>query len=42
MVAIAQPERYVVGLDISETAVKKAREVKLLLDHVNLDNYMHI
>ena len=27
VVAIAGPERYVVGLDISETAIEKAQEV---------------
>lgn len=30
MVAIASPERYVVGLDIADNAIKKAREVSFV------------
>ena len=31
MVALASPERFVVGLDISDLAVKKAKQVCLLM-----------
>lgn len=38
MVAIACPERYVVGLDISENAIKKATDKhELKRGHLQLD-----
>lgn len=42
VVAMASPERYVVGLDISESALEKAAEVNHFLTNLPLSSITRI